>query len=277
MDSTVYRGYPIPSGPPPATQDQANPRDQLRALGAAIDADVQSLVGDIAQAQADVLSGLRLLTVVRYTAAGVDSFDKGDYAGLRAIRYRLWGSGGGSGSTAATSGSQVAQAAGGGSGAYVEGILEEGDLATSETVTIGAGGTAGTAGGAGNQGGTTSLGSHGSSTGGGGGASGTATSNTTGNTSRAGGAAGAPTGGDFSLPGNAAQWANVATGSPQRNGDGAPAPGMGNRAISPAPSAAGVAAVGYGGGAAGACAGTSQSALAGAAGAGGLIVIEVYV
>jgi len=274
-DATRYQGWPIPNGPggPPESPDG---RAQLRAMAAAADLDFAQLAAAFTQLESDALAGKRFLQTVAFTVIGANNFNKGDYAGLRYVVAEVWSGGGGSGGTAATAGGQAAQAAGGGGGGYSRKLISAASLATTETVTLGALGAAGAAAGptAGGQAGTTSFGSHCQATGGFGGATGTATSTGTG---RQGGAGGVGSGGDLNLTGNAAPWSMVFVASPARNGNGGAAPLMGLQTIQGAPTAAGVAGVGYGSGAAGAIAGASASAQNGAAGGPPLVLVHVYV
>jgi hypothetical protein len=103
--------------------------------------------------------------IVRYTYNLADSpatWTK--KAGLKYVYVQLWG-GGGSGGRRDGSGAT----ADGGGGAYNEKYIEVGDLGSTETVTVGAGGAAQTTNSSGVAGGTTSFGSHVLAYGGGGG------------------------------------------------------------------------------------------------------------
>jgi hypothetical protein len=99
------------------------------------------------------------------------TFNKADYPWLRAIRVMCQGAGGGGGGCVATGAGQNAVAGGGGGGAYAEKFITDiAGLASSVTVTVGAGGTGGTAGNnAGASGGTSSFGALVSANGGSGG------------------------------------------------------------------------------------------------------------
>lgn len=104
------------------------------------------------------LPGYKLQQTVRFTSSG--SFTKASYPNLKAIRIRVVGGGGGGGNCGlATTGNHSA-GGGGGGGGYAESLVLAADLATSETVTVGAGG-----GGSGS-GGVSSFGSKASATGG---------------------------------------------------------------------------------------------------------------
>lgn len=75
---------------------------------------------------------------VYYTSSG--TFDKGDYPGLRAVMVEMVGGGGGGGGAATTGANQASAGAGAGAGAYARAFVLESDLASSEAVTVGAGG-----------------------------------------------------------------------------------------------------------------------------------------
>jgi hypothetical protein len=81
-----------------------------------------------------------------------DTFDHGDYPGLRAIDVEVQAAGGGAGSAPATTGSNISAASGGSSGGYGRSRVLVSDLDTSEAVTVGAGGPGGTSGGNGSSG-----------------------------------------------------------------------------------------------------------------------------
>lgn len=111
----------------------------------------------------DINSGYRFGGYVYFTSSG--TFDKANYPGLRAVLVECQGGGGAGGGRSASS----SVGAGGGGGGYARALVTEPSLGTSETVTVGAGGT-GVSGAAGNAGGNTTFGSLCQGTGGGGGA-----------------------------------------------------------------------------------------------------------
>lgn len=94
-----------------------------------------------------VYEGLSLGGILYYTTPGADTFDKGDYPGLRAVIVECQGGGGGSGGAAATTGSQNAAGGGGHGGGYARSLILATDLDESEAVTVGARGAAAGAGG----------------------------------------------------------------------------------------------------------------------------------
>lgn len=103
-----------------------------------------------------------------FTSSG--TFTKGDFAGLGFVEVELVAGGGGGGGTGTTGSGQTAVAGGGGSGAYAAKVIQVGDLATNETVTVGSGGSGGSGANDGSTGGTSSFGSHFTAAAGGGGA-----------------------------------------------------------------------------------------------------------
>lgn len=90
-------------------------------------------------------------------------------ANLKFVIVEVQGGGGGGGGASATGSGQFAIGVGGAGGAYCRKKILAADLAASETVTVGVGGTAGAAPGNGGTGGTSSFGTHCSADGGGGG------------------------------------------------------------------------------------------------------------
>jgi hypothetical protein len=101
-----------------------------------------------------IISGLQ--QVLYYTSSG--TFTKATYPWLRAIRVKCQ-AGGGAGGGATASGAGTSKGGGGGGGGYAESFITNiAALASSVTVTRGAGGT-GVAGANGNAGGSSSFGS----------------------------------------------------------------------------------------------------------------------
>lgn len=192
--------------------------------------------------------------------------------GLKAVRVRLVGGGGSGGGTPATAAGQAAEGGGGGGGGYSEKVILADDLASSETVTIGAGGAGAAAGASGNAGGTTSFGTHLQATDGAGGTVGTATG-----TSVAvnGGSGGAGSGGELNIPGKDGMVGHIITAAAQRQGAG------GGSQLGPAstwPQSGTISGAGdnYGGGSTGAIAGASTAARTSAAGAPGVVLVEEF-
>lgn len=213
---------------------------------------------------------------VYYTTNG--NFSKGSYAGLQAVRVRVQAAGNAGGGAPATGASQTSGGSGGASGGYAESFLLAASLAATETVTVGTGGT-GVSGAAGNEGGDSSFGTlvvadHGdansvglSSTVAGtpglvSGGRGTYTQTGQLTIAGAGGGAGGRLGTTGALGG-------VGGSSPLGEG------GSGNGITTG--TGQGQAGKGYGSGGSGSCIGPSNSALAGGAGADGIVIIDIYV
>jgi hypothetical protein len=72
-----------------------------------------------------------------------DTFEKADYPGLYGVRVRACGGGGAGGGANTTGAGQAAVGGGGGGGGYAESVILASALASSETVTVGAGGVFG--------------------------------------------------------------------------------------------------------------------------------------
>jgi len=118
--------------------------------------------------------GYAYMQTVYYTS-GSSTFTKADYPGLRALKIKCLGGGGGGGGAATTGASQNASGEGGTGANYAESFILASALASSETVTVGAGGAGGTAGSnAGTNGGASSFGTLVVANGGAGGAGGPA-------------------------------------------------------------------------------------------------------
>lgn len=100
--------------------------------------------------------GLSLGDIIYYTTPGADTFDYPDYPGLRAVIVECQGGGGGGGGAVTTGAGEISGGGGGGGGAYARSFVLASDLATSEAVTVGAGGSA-SAGSAGSAGGTSTF------------------------------------------------------------------------------------------------------------------------
>lgn len=109
--------------------------------------------------------GPRLILTYRSTG----QFSKASYPWLSKVRAKVQAGGGGSGGAPSTSSGARAAGAGGGGGGYAESLVDESLLASSELVTVGAGGLASTANGG--DGGFSSFGPHVFATGGSGGGS----------------------------------------------------------------------------------------------------------
>lgn len=213
--------------------------------------------------------------LVTFTASG--TFAKADYPWAKSVRVRVVGGGGGSGGCALTAAGETSAGGGGGGGGYAEKRIPVSALAASETVTVGAAGTAGGTGTSGGTGGTSSFGSHAVATGGAGGDVGAAASPLT-MVSGAPGGGGNGTTGDVVVRGDQAYPAfALAVNRVFISWGGASvlAASRGRAAIGAGTAAA--EGFQYGGGAHGP--GNTQSeasARAGAAGAAGVVIVEIF-
>ncbi len=216
------------------------------------------------------------LTTVRFTATG--SFTKASYTGIRAVMVQCQAGGAGGGSASATAAGEASSSGGGGAGEWSQKWLLASSLASSETVTIGAGGAGGTAGNAGTDGGNTTFGSLCTAIGGSGGFNRASTTTFDVSTGGAGGTGGV---GDITIRGGggkvgfAGVLGSTEGGFPGVGGEsrlgGSP---QGNRGSSGITGTAGYL---YGGGGSGAVNSQSSSARAGAAGAAGICIVDIYV
>lgn len=225
-----------------------------------------------ARVSATETTGYRYLTTEVFGASG--SFTKATYPGIRAVRVYLVGAGGQCGGCAATAAGQSSEGGAGGGGGYAESFLLEGALAANITVTIGAGGTGGGAGATGNAGGSTSFGAILSATGGGGGVAMGAVS---GNAVNDGGSSGLGSSGNILNLAGGIGGAGLVVGGTAMRGNMGGASRYGASAQSGATNTNGEPGLLYGSG--GGCTrnGASQAARAGANGAPGLVIVDVYV
>lgn len=233
--------------------------------------------GDVANkdyVDAAVSAGYHLKQIVVFTSSG--TFSKASYAWLRAIRVRVQGAGGAGGGCAATSGANYSLGAGGGAGGYAEALITDiAGLASSVTVTVGAGGT-GVSGDNGGAGGSSSFGSLVAATGGTGGAR---KINDPYAPYQLPGEGGSGTAGDLLLVGNGggvgAGYSTLGSSGP---GGGAQL-GGGGRAVafgSGSTSNPGNPGGNYGGGGSGAYGTATSVARAGGNGAPGIVILELF-
>lgn len=212
--------------------------------------------------------------IVTFTSSG--SFTKATYPWARSVRVRLVGGGGAGGGAEATAAGEIAVAGGGGGGGYSERVIAVSALAASETVTVGTGGAA-NSGAAGDDGTSSSFGAFLSATGGGGGGVGTAAAPSAANGGS--GSAGAGSTGDLNIDGQSGERGlplydaagRVVT---ARGGGTLLAPMTGH--VYTAGGNSGVAGRDYGGGGGGASNDQSETALAGSAGADGIVIVEIF-
>lgn len=206
-----------------------------------------------------------------YNVAGTTNWNKPAYfTNSSKIAVLVVGGGGSSGGCAATGVGANANAGGGGGGGTGWRVISSSLLAGTETVTVGAGGSAPSAGNNnGSAGGTSSFGSFVTCTAGLGG-NGSASSTT--NTTAAGGTGGASSGGDINMAGARGDAGGVYGGVTKLGGCG------GNSILSSQSVAVGAAVAGqnFGAGGSGGTIGGSSSAIAGAAGASGLVIVFEY-
>lgn len=253
--TTARYGFPY--------QEGTDPPDGA-SLGQDLAESVETSLGALAD------KGYMFLQQVRFTSSG--TFTKASYPTARLARVRVVGGGGAGAGAPATAAATVAAGGGGQAGAYAESLLTVSGLASSVTVTRGAGG-AGASGASGNNGATSSFGAHVVAGGGSGGTAGTA-----------GGTLFPAVGGDGS---------QTMTGDIQVGG-GAGTPGIRLGSVTgqvvggtggsnplgsgggPGASATGSAGYGYGGGGGGVANNVSQTAKTGGAGSNGIIIIDLY-
>lgn len=190
-------------------------------------------------------------------------------AGCNAVIVHVVGGGGAGGGTGATAAGQHAAGGGGGSGGYVMEWITSG-LGSTETITVGAGGT-GVVGAAGNNGGTSSFGSHCSASGG----NGAGLSGAFANTLVAFGAGGLPgTGanGTYNITGGAGLQSTIGTLN-RLSGKGGDSIYGGGAAVAVEGASGNAGNANTGGGGSGACNGESQVARAGGAGGSGVVIV----
>lgn len=215
-----------------------------------------------------------LLEIVEFTAGG--SFTKASYPGLRAVRTRVQAGGGAGAGSDATAAGESSAGNGGGGGGYSESFILEDDLAASETVTVGAGGS-GVLGGTGNNGGNSSFGTHCTASGGTGGSI-VMPSNLIGDVGAWTAGVGAGTGNVIAMTGSPGFGAIRVTGLQIVPGAGGSTPlGHGGRPPVDVTGAAGTAGNGKGSGGSGAISrDAGEGAHTGGAGAVGVVIVEVY-
>lgn len=231
------------------------------------------VVSDLRKLPATATESYRYKQTVSFTSSG--TFTKASYPWLRAIRVKCQGGGGAGGGTGSLGLNQVQVSGSGGGGAYAESFITDiAGLASSITVTVGAGGT-GVSNAAGNQGGTTSFGSAVSAAGGFGGIR---MDNLTLNEMRQGTAPQTTGTGDLVIPGcgteanrNSGQYGVHAS---PKGGDSVL--GAGGRTALGYGTAAGNAGAVYGGGGSGSVGGNYATAQTGGNGAAGIVIVELY-
>lgn len=216
-------------------------------------------------------------TVLEFTS-GSGSFLKGNFPWARKLKVRVQGGGGGGGGTAATSAGEAAAAAGGGGGGYAESTIDISALASSVTVTVGAGGSGGSPGkNNGSAGGDSTFGTHVTGGGGGGGQGGTNTGGLNVTDGGDGGTGTINTGVGFVRPGGAGHNGSHDQGTVGNPGHGGEAMmGPGGRPSGTNVGGAGTPGGARGGGGSGAFAAPRKINFGGGDGFAGNVVIEVY-
>lgn len=219
--------------------------------------------------------GLHLSQTVLFTSSG--TFSKASYPGAKAFRVRLVGGGGGGGGAGTAAAGQNSQGSGGGGGGYAEKLITDiAGLASSVTVTVGAGGAGGSGAADGADGSASSFGALVAANGGTRGFN--KASSTLGGYLPAG-TGGEGTAGDLLIGGSGGgSGTGAATlssgghgGSSQLGGGGnAVGTGAGSGRIGGAPGK------NYGGGGGGAMTNAGGAAIGGGAGAPGIVIVEVY-
>ena len=231
----------------------------------------------------DYLTGGYLYAgTIYYTSSGnfvkADPFGTGDI-GLRAIRVRMVGGGGGGGGAPTTGAGQASIATGGGGACYAERFILASALASSETVTVGSGGSGGAEGANnGSNGGTSEFGAF--LTAGGGGLGRAVSAQTPPTHQPRGGTGGtAVTGHDFRIFGSAAANGFIVSATivfPTLPGASHLGAMRGENGTTTG--ANGAAGHPFGGGGTGGLNAENQStARSGGNGAGGIVIIDIYV
>jgi hypothetical protein len=218
-----------------------------------------------------------LAQTLYYTSSG--TFTKATYPWLRAIKVKTQGAGGGSGGVAGLAPGAFGGSGGGGAGAFAESFISDiAGLDSSITVTVGSGGAAGAAGAnAGSSGGTSSFGTVVTANGGGGGGSSNGFTSAVFFVNAGVGATSAT--GDLVVPGGSGTngFMVAAAGNATIAGAGGNSvlgfSPVVNRANSEKAAAAGL---GFGSGARGCANEGGDAARAGAAGANGIVIVELY-
>lgn len=215
-----------------------------------------------------------------YETVGTAYFAKGLYPWAETVRVRCVGGGGGAGGTATQTLANSAHTAGGGGGGYAEAVIPVASLGATTTILVGDGGGAGATGlNNGGSGGTSQFGSNADSAAtifcqANGGSGGEGADNNAGARHYNGGLGGSASAGDLMISGgDGIPSNNSATGAPPLGWGGVSALGFGGQQTRSGTNNS-VAGNIYGGGAKGCY--TIGPPLGGAAGAQGIVIVEVF-
>lgn len=221
--------------------------------------------------QAPAASGFTTINIQTFTSSGTFT----PTANMKYCIIECGGGGGGGGGTASAANSTWTAGGGGGGGGYSKKFASAATIGASQTVTIGAAGAAGASGdNAGGNGGDSSVGTICIGKGGTGGP-GSAGSAGVGITGGAGGVAGT---GDFTVAGQQGENTYGNSSFPSQGEGGASLFGFGGRAATTSgTTAAGNAGQIYGGGGSGGISFSGTGAMAGGAGAAGIVIITEYI
>jgi hypothetical protein len=224
----------------------------------------ENISGIISKLDINGLDGFRLFNIQYFTSNGTWTPSTSN---LKAVVVEVIGGGGAGGATSTTTGLQNSEGGGGGGGGYSKKIILSNLLASSESVTVGLGGTSG------GNGETSSFGSHLSSEGGiGQGTSGVVS----GIASFSGGAGGIGINGDLNIRGGSGGAQSIINAARcfVNHGGGT---FLSARVYTRVLNSDGIAGNFPGGGGSGSCIGGDQAGRPGGVGAPGLVIVWEYV
>lgn len=230
------------------------------------------------------LEGIGSGFVERVTYTASTTFSKSSYPTGTRARVICQAAGGGGGGAQAAGANQTSAGGGGEGGGYAESFIDFDDMASSVTVTVGAGGTAGGTAGTGSAGtgGTSSFGTHVSATGGQGGTNGgVGTAPSTFFFFQGGSSTQTLTGaithpgqpGNYGLRVGGLSTTQYASGQQSGGHGGSSRMGSGGAG---GVNAAGETGRGYGGGGGGSSTAVSTAARSGSVGGPGAVILEIY-
>lgn len=246
---------------PPHDSQHADANDAIEAVETELGVNPRGSHADVRARLDDIdANGRGLRQIVTFTAGG--TFTKADYPWLRTVRPRVQAAGGGGGGQAVNNGG----GAGGGAGGYAESLIPVEELAASETVTVGSGGSGGVTGQT--AGGVSSFGTHVVANGG-----------QAAGTDFNGGTGGTATAGDIQIRGGDGHPSSDASlytagGVPGGNGGDSQLGHGGRGSAARAANVAGEPGRGYGAGGGGSY--RRNANVNGGAGADGIVILELY-